>query len=473
MGCLVLWLLVGCGQAEASRCLPTLEHVRVWPGTVDGPARLAETLGDERHPLELRRGAAIALLDLERGDVSPLELLADALEPDADGALSASLVEPVVERLAVDGDTSGGLQVRAKELALRLHPRVDADARARLSEVVMGWYAEDLAARQRAGGTSFGEAVEILGAPAEGALLDLLAPRRGAPAMTLAAEALAAREDEGLAVRAAERLRAAEDELRSPAFLTWLEGRVRESLRARGEVDEARIQTAARLNRETIVREGLLVSMQHLCAVPSVADRLVELARAAPAGTSITDAADRRAYALRALEGCVEPRHAETVVGLALDDAEPLGVRDHALDRAAELGGPVVSERLWAALEGDPLGWRLHWRVGAIVLGSMDASELPRFLAALRDGEYAPEQLAGFAEAIAALQPPPGDEATGAMIEDRRWFVRVLGLHVLRALDAEAASAAAARLSSDRAALVGPRWSPRTTVADVARSGAE
>lgn len=467
--CVGVLLLLGCGQVEEPRCRPTLEHVRLWPGTVDGPARLAATVRDTSQPLELRQAAAVALAGLQRGDVAPFELLSEALEPDEDGAVAAALVDPVVERLATEHATQVD-QVLALELALWLHPRVDADARERLSTAVMAWYTTDVVAREGTGATSLTEAVEILGEGAEEGLLAALAPRRGVRAMTLAAEALAAREDEDLARRAAEQLRTAEAELVSPAFLTWLQEEVRSALSARGPVEEERVRRAAEANREAIVLDGLLTAMHRFCAVTSVADQLMELAGSAPAELSSDDAAERRARALQALEGCAEARHAEALIGMALDDAEPLNVRDYAFDRAAEVGGPIVTARLWAALEhpAEPMSWRLRWRIGALVLAAMDASELPRFLAALPPGEYAPEQLSGFAEAIAALEP--GDDAARAMLDDRRWFVRILGLYVHRASDHADAPAAAARLSADRTPLVGSRWAPMTTVGDVARS---
>ena len=476
---LLVLLSAGCGGTDAARCHATLAHVEVWRGTVDGPAHLAATVSSADSPNDVRVAAARALSTLDRRDVDAPALLGEAL--DGDGAsIAPSLINPIVEALEplqedeFESDEARAARVRAKDAALVIHRYVNERDRARLRDAVMGWYLEDLWGRQNLGRTALSTAVETFGDPAADALLSALVARNGA-AMRIAAGIIAARENASLDERAAARLREAEREIDSHEFLEWLEGRVREQVRAtHGEVDATRITRAALLNRENFYQDGVLVSMRHFCARPSIADRLVALARTAPPSLLPQDAENRRVGALRALEGCVQERHAEVLANLALSEVESPRLRDSAFDRAAEVRERVL-DRFWDALgrPAGPLTPRVQWRIGTFVLQSVDGSQVGRFLDALPDGVYLPEQLEGFAREIAQMAPPPPDEVLSGMLADSRWFVRVLGLYTARALNTERGHAAGDALADDEATLRGDGWAPSITVGDIARSDSE
>ncbi|MCA9610871.1 MAG: hypothetical protein KC619_34985 [Myxococcales bacterium] len=461
---LIVLALVGC--AAPPPCHHTLEHVGRFDGTVDGPRELAAIVRSPDEPLEVRVAAAQALAVSTRSDHDPRALLLDALGTTAsEPSIQAGLTERIVAALHEDPHASteaARVQVAAKDAAVLLAPRLDEPSRAAVRDAVMAWYLRAFAERQHLGHTRLEDALAAFGESSREALLDGLDAERG-PTNLLAVVELFATAPEPWRSRAATRLVETERTLRGEAFATYMRGRLREQLSRVGEDldDEAtvyRIESALAINRRQFL-EGVFAGMRRFCDDAEVADRLVA------AATDDDEAEDVRVRALQALEGCARSGDVDALLELAFDGTAAARVRDYAFDRLAELDEPRIAERLWRELpdaDAGPLGWRLRWRVGALLLLRVDASAIPRFFAALPDdGEYAREELTGYAERLATL----GAEAQRALrdaIRSERWFVRVIALLALPLEEG-------ASLANDTAPLRGAHWEPWATIGDVAR----
>ena len=350
------------------------------------------------------------------------------------------------------------MQVTAKDHAVALAPHVGADVRAQLGEAVLAWHVRDVARRRDLGRAGIREAFAVFGDD-RSRLLDALGPRRGPTDLGAAAELLA---DGPLRARAAARLLETETALRGESFETWLRERLREGAYLRGlrDLPPARLEAAVELNRRNFL-EGVLFGMRLFCAERAVADRLMAIGAEDPDD-------QLRTRALVALEGCAAARHVDALIALGFDANVPVSVRDYAFDRLAEIDDPRITERLWRELPtaaDGPLGWRLRWRLGSLLLSRVDASAVPRFFAALSEhGEYASVELNDYAERLADL----GDAATRALrdaLSSDRWFVRVIALLALPVSEGSA-------LRDDGAPLNGPHWGDWQTVGDVARRDA-
>jgi len=446
--------------AAPAPCHHTLRHVELYPDTVDGPRALAAIVADPAEPEAVRIAAARALVTLDRRDHDVTRLLVDAFRGARDPAIEEALVVRVVEALHEDplrnGDTEGA-RVVAKDRAVALAPHVSESARGRLRDAVIDWHLRELARRRHLGRVDLDDAFAAFGLEDRSALLESLGPQSG-PENLRAALDLLADAPPSTGRRAAARLLETEAALRQQAFAAWLRDGLREAVRDRGaeELSPERLEAAVALNRRNFI-DGVLQGLRRFCAQPAVADRLSAIAVDDPEE-------DLRVRALQALEGCATARHVGLLLSLAFDASTPLRVRDYAFDRLAEVEDPRIAARLWRELptaDDGPLGWRLRWRVGALLLVRADAGAVPRFLEALPgDGEYAHEELVGYAERLAAL----GAAAQPALrdaLRSERWFVRVIALLALPVAEGAA-------LRDDDAALRGAHWEPLETVGDVA-----
>ena len=68
----VALLLAGC-KADS-------DNIETWKGTVKGPARLMAVIGSDHYSDDLRTQAALAIVEMDRSEVSGLGLLKQALD---------------------------------------------------------------------------------------------------------------------------------------------------------------------------------------------------------------------------------------------------------------------------------------------------------------------------------------------------------------------------------------------------------
>ncbi len=169
-----------------SGCKVTSDDIEYWKGTVKGPGKIVAVLSSERYPLELRTQAALALIEMERNDVSGVGELQRALQalqstnPEVTQQVVDGMV-PGLQAMMRGGDSAPGeeggpplAQQRAKDAAYILIAYASPASKQQLMSAVVGWYAVDFADRHLSGDYSAEQVVRSLGAPAAGLLVDAL-----------------------------------------------------------------------------------------------------------------------------------------------------------------------------------------------------------------------------------------------------------------------------------------------------------
>ncbi|HJL27563.1 MAG TPA: hypothetical protein RMG95_14275 [Polyangiaceae bacterium LLY-WYZ-15_(1-7)] len=481
-----------------SGCKVTSEDIEYWKGTVKGPGKIVAVMLAERYPIELRTQAAQALVEMERNDVNGVGELQRALatlkaqDPEAAQQIVDGMVPALqsMMRGGEDAQQSDDLgppmsQQRAKDAAYLLVEHAGPQARQQLTEAVVGWYAVDFAERHLAGDYSAEQVVRSLGAPAADQLVSAMSSHQPQQALVKIAELIGQIGNEQTKQRAGERLVEIEQEMEGDEFVQWLQGRITESLEEAGrEIDENRVRAIALLNRENFINDGALPAMKHLAHVDAVRNRLLAVAQAAPPedapGPLIESLNMRRQKALQALEGNASADQLDALLGIALNEENPVNVRDYAFDRVGDIRDRRAIPRLWPLVEfaeNEDLGKRLRWRAGELVLAIGGAEIVGEFLSRLpsdRGVEYEPEELAGYATRMSQMTPQPVD-VLERQLRSPNWYNKVIALRFTERRGTEADVAKMRRLASDRTETVGDGWARQEleTVGKVAENAIE
>lgn len=474
-------------------CKVTAEDIEYWKGTVKGPGKIVAVLTSDRYPLELRTQSALALIEMERNDVSGVGELQRGLQTlqSVDPETTQQIVDGMVPGLqemmrggeAAPDDVGPPLsQQRAKDAAYILIAHASPQAKQQLMSAVVGWYAVDFAERHLSGDYSAEQVVRSLGAPAAGLLVDALNSHQPQRAMVKIAELIGQIGDDATKQRAGERLVEIQREMESDEFITWMMSKISESLAEQGrEAPEDRVRGIALLNRENFINDGALPALKHLASVQAVRERLLVIAqRPPPEGLSgpLTEAWNtRRQKALQALEGNATEGQLTQLLDLALGQDNPIGVRDYAFDRIGDIRSREAIPRLWPLVEvsdNDDLAKRLRWRAGELVLAIGGAEIVPELLTRLpsdAEVEYEPDEVEGYATQMSQMTPQPRDIMV-RQLRSPKWFVRCVALRFLERRGTEEDIPAMQRLVNDRAETVGDRWELRElpTVGKVAEA---
>lgn len=470
-------LVLGLTVLALSGCKVNADDVEEWKGTIKGPAKIVAVMLSDKYPVELRARAGLALVEMDRGDVDGVVELPRTLRDERmDAATRAQIIALLsaekggLRDLMIGGDTAQNaaaadeaaaagpseLQGRAKDAAYLLIPLAEGDSKQRLNDMVMDWYAEDFNGRNLAGSYSAEQVIRALGSPAAGRLVTALNARLPSAALTKLSELVAAIGDTATKKKAAERLVAIEREMESAAFVDWLKGKVREQAAATGgkKLDEKRITTAAEYNRENYVL-GALSAMKHLASEEVVVTRLLEIASAK--SDALTQ---RRIASLQALEGKVKEKHLDTLMGLALDESNPVQVRDYAFDRVGDVGSKKAIPSLWSLVGGasEDEG-SLRWRAGELVLAIGGEDVLGAFFAKLPgNAAFEPKELNGYATRIGDMQGTAARKLMQSKLSSGQWWERILALRYFEKKGTKADVGSMKALSNDGAAVSGKDW---------------
>jgi hypothetical protein len=498
------WICAGvlaCGVLTG--CRVDSDEVEYWKGSVKGPTRLVALLGSDKYSNELRTEAALAMVEMDRNDVNGLALLDEALQElqqkdkPASEAIVTAMAPKLEAALAEEVPTEEGAgppeaQVRAKDAAYMVIPYAPDGLRADLIESLVGWYSKDFAGRSLAGDYSAEQVTRALGAPAARMLVDGMHSQMPRQALIKIAEIVGEGGDPETKAKAAEKLVAMEREMEKKAFLDWLGEEITASMKDSGEpVDAARVRALALYNREAYINEGALPAMKHLADQETVSTRLLQIADTKPApGDPEAWASrlnERRANALRALEGHVTRTDLNRMLSIALDSSNPIEVRDYAFDRVGDIGSRDAIPQLWPLVQStgctaascsqsDELAKRLRWRAGELLLAAAGPSEITEFSEKLPEApgiQYEPEELAGYARRMSQMTPPP-TQAAAKLMNSPQWWNRVIALRYLERRGTEADIPRMQKMVSDGAVVAGEGWSqlepPMKTVGDVAKS---
>jgi HEAT repeat protein len=479
-------ILVTALLAVAAGCKVTSEDVERWKGTQKGPGKLVAVLLADKYPIELRQQAALALIEMERGDVDGLQELQRALHR-LDDETQAQIIDGITPGLvrlmagagAAQPSPTGEMppptaqQKRAKDAAYLLIARARPATRQVLTEAVVGWFVQDFGGRSLAGNYSAEQVVRSLGAPGAAVLVSALNARMPKEALVKVAELIGQLADAQTKQRTAERLIEIEREMESDAYLEWMRGPIRAQLQAAGRaVDEQRVNTIASLNRESFINDAALPAMKFLGDQPAVSARLLEIAlQPSREGDPLTE---RRTRALKALEGHAVAGQLQRLLDIALDPNAPTGVRDYAFDRIADIRSPAALPRLWP-LVSSTSDWRLRWRAGEMVLqigGTAVVGEFFQKLPAGRDAKYAAEELLGYATRLGQMSPLP-TEVVRSQLQSPDWFKRIIALRYYERKGTLADVPLLQALTNDNTAVAAPegaRWEPNYTVGKAAEA---
>ncbi len=494
----VATVLVGC-KADS-------DNVEAWKRTVKGPARLMAVVGSDHYSDDLRTQAALAIVEMDRGDVSSLNLLKEALDdlrqedPEASQTIVAAMVprlEALLAEESTHADNAAALQaqIRAKDAAYMVIPYAPEESRAALTRSVVGWYSRDFERRSLAGDYSAEQVTRSLGAEAAGMLVDALHEKIAPQAMLKIAEIIGESGDPKTKKRAAERLVQIEREMERPRFVQWLSAEIKKSLEAAGEpVDDARVASVAIYNRENYINNGALPAMKHLADQENVSARLLRIADTKPGPTDseawVERLNARRATALRALEGHVTRKHLNRLLSIALDPGNSIEVRDYAFDRVGDIRSRSALPRLWPLVQrlgctsspctaSAKLDKRLRWRAGELVLSVGGPSVIEKFaqqLPTVSGVQYEPEELEGYATRMSQMTPPPTSTVL-ELLDSQHWWNRVVALRYLERRGGDQDVPVMKRLVADTTAVVGEGWSelnpPAKRVGDVAKAAIE
>jgi hypothetical protein len=456
--------------ALSAGCKVGAEDIDYWKGTVKGPGKITAVMLAEKYPMELRTQAALALVQMNRTDRDGTAELQQALAR-LDDTTRTQVVAGMVPGLEaqmnlVDPKIEGGApspsQIRAKDAAFLLIPYASPEIKAKLTQDVVGWYAQDFNGRSLSGAFSAEQVVRALGSPAAKVLVVGLKARLPQQALVKMAQLIGQVADPATKREAAERLVAIEQEMESTEFVGWISQTIQDQQKGKA-LDPAKLKAAAELNRDNFINEGAIPAMKWLADEPPVKQRLLALAST----PSKADPETRRVRALMALEGKVNKGDLQQVLALALDNNNPKTVRDYAFDRVGDIKSPEALPSLWPLVGGSE-DQKLRWRAGEMVLAIGGPGVVDEFFSRLPSGgDYPPEELEGYATRMGQMSPLPIEQAR-RLLGSSNWYARVAAVHFFERKGGQDDVKRLDAAKADKASVKGPRWGKTKTVGEVA-----
>ncbi|MCB9666522.1 MAG: hypothetical protein H6715_00145 [Myxococcales bacterium] len=468
-----IWVLVG---MTLGACRVDSNDIQTWKSTVKGPGKIVSVALTPKYDVKLRARALVALVEMNRQDVDGMAEFEQTLRKLTDKD-SPQIIHDVAEQLKTlmhgttkaTADESGpaALEVRAKDAAFILVPLASEEVRRDLSTSIVQWLAGDFNGRSLAGKFSAEQIIRALGASAGAQLVAALDPRMPQMALIKLSQLIAQVGDDATKAQAAKRLVEIEREMESKEFLVWLETRILEQAKDRGQtVKRPDVQRAALHHREVFITTGALPAMSSVADQRVVAERLLQIASINSQEPAMVE---RRWRALAALEGKASADQLDRLLELALNNANPTKVRDYAFDRLSDVRSPKTVARLWPLVQSASNA-RERWRAGELVLAIGGEKVLSEFLDKLPhqgDVNYEPEELEGYAKRIGQLSPLPTSKLRG-MLGSKNWWERVIALRVLERKGTKNDIPSVQKVKTDATPVKGKHWDPNMTVGKVA-----
>lgn len=452
-------------------CKVAAEDIEYWKGTVKGPGKIQAVMLADKYPMELRTQAALALIAMERTDrdgTADLQAALGRLDEASRGSLIAGMVPGLEEAMKKDPKPDGSAspaQIRAKDAAFLLITHAPPEVRSKLTLDVVNWYMEDFNGRSLAGNYSAEQVIRALGSPAAKVLVKGLNARMPQQALVKMAQLIGQLAEPAARKEAGERIVAIEREMEGKEFAAWVkESVVNQAQRSGIKLEGPRLETIVEANRDSFINEGALPAMKWLADEPSVKSRLLELAAVkskTPAGNQ------RRVAALAALENKVTTSDLQYILELALDGTSPADVRDAAFDRVGDIKSAQALPSLWPLVASNE-NPRLRWRAGELVLAIGGPEVVSEFFGKLPSaGDYAQEELEGYATRMGNMQPAP-TQLVRDQLNASGWYNRVIAIRFFERKGGASDVEHLKQLMTDKASTKGPRWGKTKTVGDVA-----
>lgn len=487
-GRLVIWLVLLASLGLVQGCKVTLQDIETWKGTVKGPGKLLAVMSSPKYEQTLRDRAAMALIEMERQDVEGIAELHEQLKkmPEAERTRVVDGIAPELVALLAgsgeedgapplgaasedgaeeDGEAMSNLEIRAKDAAFLVTPFASEPVRETLMRAVLDWYIVDFSGRSLTGNYSAEQVVQSFGARAGESLVNVLSTRMSIVALLKLSELIRQVADEPTKDKAAAKLVAIEREAEEKPYLEWLKSRLQEQLKESGkEASAERVQQAAELNRDNFIENGAIPAMKPFAGHPMVAQRLLAIA------SKESSPEPRRIASLIALEGKATEAQVPTLLSIALNEENPVGVRDHAFDRVADTQSATALPKLWP-LVGSRSDAKVRWRAGELVLAIGGAEAVPRLFNTLPSGKgvrFDASELRGYAKQIGQMKGPPMAYLRN-QLGQKAWSTRTLALLALERVGEERDVQTLTMMQGDKAALEGDGWPDPPTVGTVAK----
>lgn len=418
-----LWLLF----ALLTGCELTERDLAAFQSTATGPSKIRAVLEDGSRDPALRARAAMLLLDLERHDVRGPELLQkelESLETDSRTKLATPLARTLLARMQTDlGKKPSERALRSKHAAEDALDLLSAKERAALGDQLLRFMVRDIDNRANDGARSLEALAARLGTEATAALLDGL--RSDLPITNI--------------VRLARLL----DQHASK---------------------DARAACAAKLldiAQHLGVPQPMLPALGLFADQKSVRERLIATAQDGSRATSA------RAEALTLLARRTTASELLPLLGLALDDDEPLSLRELAVTRAGETGSSEALPGL-LLLTSDRSHARLRSLSGEQVLELGGEKMLSAFFRALPhswDVPYSRDEIDAYSKHIDKLAPNTALlMLMGEKLHSSLWWPRVIALRYFAAQGAFEDLWRIRKHIADTAPIVGDGWPRGYTV---------
>lgn len=421
-------------------CDPTAADITRWKQTEKGPGKLRAALASPDLPAELRASAAVALIDIRRGEEAEAALT-EAPESSRRAVVHLALPQlvAVVQQGAPEAPPTRA-QIEAKDGLFRLRALGDPDDRRLAEEALVAFCTADLPGRMSAGAFGTERVLLAVGGRAQGPLLAVLGRATlGAPSLLPAASLLGRVGDKEARRAGAERIVA----ILRPALVT-----PEAAASARGLDDALRAL-------------GLLGG--------SVAGAF--LGEIAEHGTPTL-----RGKAFAALRETGDPSALDAALRVAWDKREPGGVREAAfayLEKVGQIAVEGLCKIIADPRESGERGQTARFRAVEAALSAGGADAVSKVLAALpADRPYGRDDLKSYVVRQLTALGPGARPAVRAALQAPSWVARAAAVLALgeagEAADAEALGA----LSSDAAPLRGDGWGEKT-IGELARKQAE
>jgi hypothetical protein len=380
------WLAIALlsGSALLAGCRTSDQDLRRWATSDQGPAKLIAVLLHDKYSTPLRVQAALALVGMKPrpGQQAGVDRMMDSLQRLSE-AERTRLISQLVPQLIAEIDKPPPTKPEQPDTTLAFKDAAyalltnegkplltDPAARAQVESSLSRWATTSFAQRLDDTSQKYGvvQVMRHLGANGVATLPALLQP--GATKIDSITALIAELGDPATKLAGSQQLVALARHLESPQRF---EASVQSLMRGANPLPEARAreQTVAQQNQELMQVFG---SMKRLGQPPTVS-YLLSLA----ADSAKPD--ERRAAALAALEGHLEPRRGpqlDQLFALAEDPKTPVLVRDLVLRRMADLPRQEVVSDLYRLFDSEQ--WKTRWLAAELVLRMSELRHLSEFM---------------------------------------------------------------------------------------------
>jgi hypothetical protein len=384
LGPLVLAAAVLGSSGLLTGCRTNDRDLRRWATSEQGPAKLIAVLLHDKYSMPLRVQAALALIGMKPrpGQQAGVDRMMDSLQRLSEAERSRVISQLVPQLITEIGkpppskpeqpDTTLAFKDAAYALLTNEGKPLltDPAVRAQLETSLSRWATTGFAQRLDDTSQKFGvvQVMRHLGASGVATLPSLLQP--GATKIDAITTLIAELGDPATKLAASQQLVALAQHLESPQRLQASMQSLQQGANPLPEA-RAREHALAQQNQELMQVFG---SMKRLGQPPTV-NYLLRLA------TDSSKPDERRAAALAALEGQLEPRRGpqlDQLFALADDAKTPLLVRDLALRRMADLPRQEVVSDLYRLFDSEQ--WKTRWLAAELVLRMSELRHLSEFM---------------------------------------------------------------------------------------------